>query len=303
MINKKVDYDFIEFLALAPYRLIGEKTKKFAAKFMGLQTQLMRADIKVAHEAYVAMILLFTGLGGISILGATFFVSLIAGATLMVGILVSVIMASIGTSIIFITLYFYPSMQVGNRKRILEEELPYVASHMAVLSKANMPPERIFRSITQVEDVGMKSIAAEEARNIIRDVNFLGYDIISAMERRIRHSPSPKFVDFLDGFISVSRSGGSLTSYFMATAKALMDSARIAARQLLETLGGIAEAYISMMVVFPLLIIVMLSIMGMIGGNLGGFGMLFIMQLVTYLAIPAFALILLLLLDSIIPPR
>lgn len=303
MINKKVDIDFIEFLALAPYRLLGEKTKKFATKFMGLQTQLMRADIKVAHEAYVAMILLFTSLGGISILGATFFVSLIAGATLMVGILVAVIMASIGTSIIFITLYFYPSMQVGNRKRILEEELPYVASHMAVLSKANMPPERIFRSITQVEDVGMKSIAAEESRNIIRDVNFLGYDIISAMERRIRHSPSPKFVDFLDGFISVSRSGGSLTSYFMATAKALMDSARIAARQLLETLGGIAEAYISMMVVFPLLIIVMLSIMGMIGGNLGGFGMLFIMQLVTYLAIPAFALILLLLLDSIIPPR
>ncbi|MGB6680930.1 MAG: type II secretion system F family protein [Candidatus Bathyarchaeia archaeon] len=303
MINKKIDYDFIEFLALAPYRLLGEKTKKFSAIFIGLQSQLMRADIKVAHEAYVAMIILFTSLGGVSIFAATILVSLISGATFIAAILVAFIMGSIGTSIIFITLFFYPSMQVGNRKRILEEELPYVASHMAVLSKANMPPERIFRSITQVEDLGMKSIAAEESRNIIRDVNFLGFDIISAMERRIRYAPSPKFVDFLDGFISVSRSGGSLTSFFMATAKALMDSARIAARQLLETLGGIAEAYISMMVVFPLLVIVMLSIMGMIGGNLGGFGVLFIMQLVTYLAIPAFALILLLLLDSIIPPR
>ena len=89
----------------------------------------------------------------------------------------------------------------------------------------------------------------------------------------------------------------------MATAKALMDSSRITARQLLDTLGGIAEAYISMMVVFPLLVIVMLSIMGMIGGNLGGFGILFLMQLMTYLAIPALALILLLLLDSIMPPR
>jgi len=57
-----------------------------------------------------------------------------------------------------------------------------------------------------------------------------------------------------------------------------------------------------MMVVFPLLIIVMLSIMNMIGGGLG----------VSYtlsdadgylLAIPMLALIMLLLLDSVMPPR
>ena len=178
----------------------------------------MRADIKVSHEAYVAMILFFTSLGGISIFAITILASIISGATLITAVLASSIMGLVGTTIIFITLFSYPSMQVGNRKRILEEELPYVASHMAVLSKANMPPERIFRSITQVEAAGMKSIAAEESRNIIRDVNFLGYDIISAMERRVRYAPSPKFVDYLDGFISVSRTGGSLTAYFMATA-------------------------------------------------------------------------------------
>ncbi|MCW4043325.1 MAG: hypothetical protein NWE90_06345, partial [Candidatus Bathyarchaeota archaeon] len=81
MINKKIDYDFIEFLALAPYRLLGEKTKRFSAMFIGLQSQLMRADIKVAHEAYVAMILLFTSLGGVSIFAATILASLISGAT------------------------------------------------------------------------------------------------------------------------------------------------------------------------------------------------------------------------------
>ncbi len=118
-----------------------------------------------------------------------------------------------------------------------------------------------------------------------------------------RVSPSRRFVDFLDGFISVTRSGGNLTAYFLSSAKALMDSARIAARQLIETLGGIAEAYVSLMVVFPLLVIVMLSIMGIIAGNIGGFSIVFVMQLVTYLAIPSFATVLLLLLDSIIPPR
>jgi flagellar protein FlaJ len=154
-----------------------------------------------------------------------------------------------------------------------------------------------------LETAGVKSVAAEEAGNIDRDVHFLGVDIISAMERRMKTSPSRKFVDFIDGFVSVSRSGGDLTSYFLTSARGFMDWARIAARQLVETLGGLAEAYISIMVVFPLLVIVMLSIMNMIGGGIGMFSTLFIMQLVTYLAIPALALVVLLLLDSIMPPR
>jgi len=178
-----------------------------------------------------------------------------------------------------------------------------VASHMAVLSRSGLPPERILRSLTNVEAVGIRSVAAEEAANIDRDVHFMGMDVISAVERRMRTSPSRKFADFLDGFVSVARSGGDLTSYFLASAKGFMDSARIAARQLVETMGGLAEAYVSMMVVFPVLIIVMLSIMNMIGGGLGGFNTLFLMQMGTYLAIPMLALIMLLLLDSVMPPR
>jgi len=194
-------------------------------------------------------------------------------------------------------------MQAGTRKRLLDEELPYVASHMAVLSRSGLPPERILRSLTGVEAVGIRSVAAEEAANIVRDVHLMGLDVISATAQRMRTSPSRKFVDFLDGFVSVARSGGDLTNYFLASAKGFMDSARIAARQLIETLGGIAEAYVSLMVVFPLLIIVMLSIMNMIGGGIGGLSTLFLMQVVTYLAIPALGFIVLLLLDSVMPPR
>ena len=100
MINKKVNYDFIEFISLAPYRLLGEKIKKFSGIFSGLHNQLMRADIKVAHEAYVAMILLFTSLGGISIFATTILASRIAGATILTAILAAIIMGLIFKKII-----------------------------------------------------------------------------------------------------------------------------------------------------------------------------------------------------------
>ena len=303
MSKEKSSLDLIEFLALAPYRLLGNRVSRISFLFKGLEKQLQRADIKVDFQAYVALILFFSFMSGLSVFAMVILTSLLLGATLTSVLLVSSIVGVASGILFFVLLYFYPSMQVGTRRRILEEELPYVASHMAVLSKANMPPERIFRSMTLIQDMGVRSIAAEESKNIIRDVNFLGYDIISAMEERIRSSPSPRFVDFLDGFVAVTRSGGDLTNYFLTSAKVFMDGARIAARRLVETLGGIAETYVSLMVVFPLLVIIMLSVMGIIGGTIGGFSATFLMQLITYLMIPAFALILLLLLDSVMPPR
>ena len=303
MSDKKGNYDFIQFLALAPYRLLGDKINRLLPLFGELGKQLPKANIKVAFSAYVSLVLFFSSIGGVSIFAGIISMSLVSGATFLTAFIVAFILGLSSGLTIFGILYFYPSMQVGTRKRLLDEELPYVASHMAVLSAANLSPERIFNSMMYIEVMGVRSVAAEESRNIIRDVSLLGYDVISAMEQRMRNSPSRKFVDFLDGFISVTRSGGDLTAYFLASAKGFMDSARIAARQLVETLGGIAEAYISLMVVFPLLVIIMMSIMGMIGGGIGGFSILFIMQIVTYVVIPMFALILLLLLDSIMPPR
>jgi len=295
--------DSMSALALAPYRLIGEKITPLLGLFKDLEQQLPKANMKIAFQAYVAFMVLFSGIAGVVIFALSLALSLVLGAALAIGFGIAFMLGFFCALIVFVGLYAYPSMQVDSRKRTLEEELPYVASHMAVLSRAGLPPERILRSVTSVETTGIRSVAAEEAANIDRDVHFLGLDIISAIERRMKNSPSKKFQDYLDGFVSVARSGGDLTSYFLASAKGFMDSARIAAKQLVETLGGLAETYVSMMVVFPLLIVVMLSIMNMIGGGLGGFSTLFIMQLVTYLAIPTLAAIMLLLLDSVMPPR
>jgi flagellar protein FlaJ len=296
-------HDEIHSLVLMPYRLLGDRINFMLPPFRELEKQLLKANIKVTFPAYVAFMLFFSCLGGVSVFAAFVVTGLVLGATFVAVFAAALVTGFSSAIIIFLALNVYPSVQVDTRRRILEEELPYVASHMAVLSRAGLPPEKIFKSMTQIEASGIRSVAAEEAENIIRDVHFLGCDIFTAMERRIRGSPSKKFVDYLDGFISVSRSGGELTNYFLASAKGFMDSARIAAKQLVETLGGLAEVYISVMVVFPLLIVVMLSVMGMVGGGIGGLRTVYIMQIVTYAIVPAVASVILVLLDNIMPPR
>jgi flagellar protein FlaJ len=295
--------DTFQGLVLVPYRLLSGHIDRFLPRFGELEKQLSRANMKIAFPVYVAFMFLFSAMTGVIAFTTSLLITSPLGATMVVSLVLAFTLGLSCLITVFVVLYVYPSMQADSRKRLLDEELPYVASHMAVLSRSGLPPERILRSLTNVGAVGIRSVAAEEAANIVRDVHLMGLDVISATERRMRTSPSRKFVDFLDGFVSVTRSGGDLTSYFLASAKGFMDSSIIAARQLVETLGGLAEAYVSTMVVFPLLIIVMLSIMNMIGGGLGGLSTLFLMQVVTYIALPALAFIMLLLLDSIMPPR
>jgi len=286
---------------LYPYRLIGDKIIKVLPFFKDLKTALIKANIKVSFEAYIAFMLFFSSLAFFTIFILTFIFSLVIGFPILLSFMISIALSLLAGSITLIFLHVYPSIVASERKRILEEELPYLASHMAILAKAGLPPERIIRSLAAFE--GIKSVASEEAKNIIRDVDLLGIDIISAMEAERERSPLQSFSDFIDGVIGVSRSGGDLTSFFLSSAKAFMDSARISARKLVETLGTIAEAYVAILVVFPLIAVVMLAIMGIIGGNIAGLNIITLMQLIAYILTPFLSMIILLLLDGIMPKR
>jgi len=75
---------------------------------------------------------------------------------------------------------------------------------------------------------------------------------------------------------------------------------RVAAKQLVEGLATFAEVYVTLMVVFPLLIIVMFSVMSIIGGGLGGFSTTMMMTIVTYLIIPFSGVAVIVLLDTML---
>jgi flagellar protein FlaJ len=77
-------------------------------------------------------------------------------------------------------------------------------------------------------------------------------------------------------------------------------------KSFLESLGGLAEVYVSMMIALPLALVVMLTIMSFLGGGatlLGNLDPQVILTLLTFVITPAGVGIILLLIDSITPPR
>ena len=69
---------------------------------------------------------------------------------------------------------------------------------------------------------------------------------------------------------------------------------------MLEGLATFAEVYVTLMVVFPLLVIVMFSVMAIIGGGLSGFSTTMMMSLTTYMIIPFCGIAVIVLLDTML---
>lgn len=282
------------------YRLLGAKIARFLPLFEDLRPSLLKSGRKISYEAYVSLTFFSATIGFAAGFLATFALTLVLGVGILGALLLALGIGLLGGSLGFMVTYGYPSLAADGRKRQLDEDLPFSISQMAILAAAGLPPERIFRSVAELE---MKSVVAEESRTIIRDVDLLGFDMLTAMQRARERSPSKYFADFLEGFIATTRSGGDLKKYLLSSAKELMETRRILAKQLVDTLGMVAESYVSMLVVFPLILLIMFSVMGLVGGGIGGFSVFTVMALVTYVLVPLLAVAVIVLLDAMIPKR
>jgi flagellar protein FlaJ len=200
------------------------------------------------------------------------------------------------------TCYVFPMLEISSRARKIDANLPLIANFMSVLAGAGMPPERIVRSLANVGD---EFNIGQEARRIIADIELMGLDLKAALKNAALRSPSKKFAAMLDAVVTTTHMGGDLTSYLRDEADKYRKARVQTMKGFLENLSTIAEAYISFMIALPLALIVMLSVMSFIGGGavVGGLEPSTLLAIVTFVVTPAGVGIMLLMVDSMTPPR
>jgi flagellar protein FlaJ len=210
------------------------------------------------------------------------------------------VLAGLGSVGVF---YLLSVLQISSRARKIDANLPLVANFMAVLANSGMPPERILRSLGNVGD---EFGVGEEVRRAVGDVELMGLDLKGALRNAAARSSSGKFASLLNGVITTSHMGGDLDAYLREKANVYKKARRLSMKSFLENLNSVAEVYVSFMVALPLALIIMLSVMSFIGGGVSMFGGLdpyVLLMLITFLVTPAGVGILLLLVDSLTPPR
>lgn len=252
--------------------------------FVDLRDDLARSGLRVNHRAYVAGAILASGIGAIVAATAGFTYAFYALLPISVMVLLSIGTGIFGFSGSFAVFYFYPVLRASSRKNSIDSELPYWIGHMAVLAAAGITPEKVFAVTAQEKDVG--KVTREEAMMIVRDMNVLGKDLIQALEAEKKRSPSSILTEFVDGLITVSKSGAEVKNYLARTASSMLADKRLKAKNIGESVGVIAELYTVVLVVTPLLLLIMFSVIGLVAGNIGGVSVLSLTYLMAYLLVP-----------------
>jgi archaeal flagellar protein FlaJ len=297
------------------FRLFGPYAGKKRDKYSELRNSLLTARMKVPFEVYLSTAYLVSGIVGI--LSAIFlgfvtwifnlpglfqyqgavpeFIFSLSQYSLIIGTALAVIisLAVIGGGT-FIVYLLYPSFISGNRKRNIDANLPYAINYITAMSTAGIPPAEIFRQLGNSPIYGE---ASTEARFIALEIDLYGKDLTDALRLVSSTTPSFRMKEFLQGSMGCISSGSNLTDYFRTKAEQYALENRQTQKLFLETLGLIAESYVTAMVAGPLFLIILQSIMSILSKQ----SQPVFLYIIIYLVIPFGSIMFVILISSMTP--
>jgi flagellar protein FlaJ len=291
--------DFEKPLSMA-YQLMGDKTDRFMPLFKDLDQNLQKSGLKINFKAYVSLTILASLLFTVSVAVALPALLLVVSNMALESALLFGFGGALFTwALSVFGFYLYPVYRADKHKRELDDELPFTTGYMAILASAGVSPEKIFYSLSTLN---VPLAASTEAKEVVKDINLFGLDVISALEKTSNRTPSEKFRDAIEGVISTIHTGGNLGAFLRQKFKTAMSLKRLSLKKYSDNLSVLSEIYVALLLTGPLLLVIMVSVMSVLGG--GDLGILspdLLLSLLTYLLIPVCAVIFLIILDSTSP--
>ncbi len=244
-----------------------------------LEEDLLKAHMRLRPEEYVAMgkaaVLLVAG-GSVVGAGALAFVLfLVLSFPLVPFVVIPALLGALPTVLTrgayFGLQPFYsgiPASRAKRRGRLIDRKLTGAMSFISAMASAEVPVDVIFRELSKQEVYGE---IANEAEWITRDTELLGVDILTAIKNAAGRSPSVKFQEFLQGVVTTATSGGQMKPYFVMKAEQFEKEDKLEMKKRMETLGLLAESFVTVVVAFPLFLVVIMAIMALISKGQAGF--------------------------------
>lgn len=280
-----------EYIKLSPFQDLSWRTMRKtattkAATLQQLDDTLLKAHMKIRPEEYLAYVLMATLVTAIVGIVIGIVVGLILFGLLGVSILLRIMVAVLATVLLPVMTYFLllgsPGSKAKARGRDVDKKIAAAMSFISAMASADVNIDVIFKELSRQKIYGEIS---SEAAWITRDTELLGSDILTAIKKAARRSPSAKFQDFLQGVITTSTSGGQLKPYFLLKAEEFQKENKLALKAQMETLGMLAESFVTVVVAFPLFLVLIMAIMAIVGGTDPQF-MVILLYLVVLMMIP-----------------
>lgn len=266
-------------------RFLGKVGSKYLSSYLSpLKSELKNASMGVLYEVYVGRMLFMSILSFFIVFGfVTISLSVFFGISFFFSV-ISGLITGITVALIILTFHhYYPYHLVTSKRISIESNMPFAISHMAAISASGVPPFIIFKLISDVKEYGE---ITNECKRIVKNIEFFGMDILSALKNVADRTPSMEFRQFIDGVVSNIETGGDLRRYFDASGKQALFDYRLKREKYLQTLSTYADFYTAVLIAAPLFFVSVLSIMSFLGGQIMGMSIPSAMRIGVYVFIP-----------------
>ena len=131
-------------------------------------------------------------------------------------------------------------------KEDVDEELPFAFMLITLMASCGISP---YESFKRLRFIDLLPFIQRESNEIVRKVEVLNVDPLSAMQERAEVTRLKDYGDFLSGYVSTVKSGGSVTSYLKSKLRSIFEVRTAVAMRSIERLETIVEAYMAALLV------------------------------------------------------
>ncbi|OEU44100.1 transporter [Methanosarcina sp. Ant1] len=294
------------------YRIFGNFFYKNKEKFQSLKVKIRHSHISIPVDQYLASACMYSIIAGLigAIIGAWLGLKIFGdpvsrlslflnstsagfaeGHLYTFGILTTLLLFILSFLTIFGLAYIFPYFQADIRHACIDKSMLSSVTYMYALTKGGLSIYDVLRSLSRYTYIF--GTCAEEVSFIVRDMDYLGKDFISALNSAKERTPSELFKDFIDGLVLVS-SSTAIIEYIKNKSDQYQDMVEMANRNFLKRLDVLAEIYVTVLVAGPLFIMTTLIVLQLIRPASAQ-----ILYILIYALIPLANLLFLVLLDTI----
>lgn len=200
---------------------------------------------------------------------------------------------AVPTALVFLGLYFNPILLAKGRKTRIELDLPYAITYMQALA-STLTLYNVIRSVYEQQD--LYGEVSREFGMIVRDVEFFGDDLVTAMQNLGRTTPSENLQKLLDDLVLMFESGGDLAAFLASRSAHYREVAEKELEMALKTMEIMAEVYVTAFVAAPIAVIIMV-----VAENMSGQSQLSTLMPYFYIFLPLGAAAMVWILSLVVP--
>ena len=153
-------------------------------------------------------------------------------------------------------MFAFPTLRLkataSERKSQIEDELAFFAAYCGIMQSVG---RSMLNSLLEISGTGIFKMLERESKMIQRNVRIFAMDELSAINHLAINHPNYAFSNFLLGYVSIHKSGGSLARYLENKGEEFFNSMRFRMSQYSSQAATIGEAMIIMLNVLPVLLI------------------------------------------------